>query len=91
VQQLVVFGALAWLGSLFSPFFGVAGDRGGHRTLLCATRGVYALLAGPLIAHFGFASTSLLYAGLGLAATFAFAWRWRHALWRRSAPANARA
>jgi predicted MFS family arabinose efflux permease len=49
------------------------------------------LAAGPLIAHFGFASTSLLYAGLGLAATFAFAWRWRHALWRRSAPANARA
>jgi predicted MFS family arabinose efflux permease len=48
VQQLVVFGALAWLGSLFSPFFGVAGDRIGHRTLLCATRGVYALLAAVL-------------------------------------------
>jgi hypothetical protein len=50
VQQLVVFGALAWLGSLFSPFFGVAGDRIGHRTLLCATRGVYALLATVLAA-----------------------------------------
>ena len=48
VQQLVVFGALAWLGSLFSPFFGVAGDRVGHRTLLCATRGAYALLAALL-------------------------------------------
>lgn len=48
VQQLVVFGALAWLGSLFSPFFGVAGDRVGHRSLLCATRGVYALLAALL-------------------------------------------
>jgi MFS family permease len=48
VQQLVVFGALTWLGSLFSPFFGVAGDRVGHRTLLCATRGVYALLAALL-------------------------------------------
>jgi len=34
VQQLVVVAALAWLGSLFSPFFGVAGDRVGHRTLL---------------------------------------------------------
>ncbi len=45
VQQLVIFGALAWLGSLFSPFFGIAGDRIGHRALLCATRGVYALLA----------------------------------------------
>ncbi|MSQ63988.1 MAG: hypothetical protein EXR33_09190 [Betaproteobacteria bacterium] len=26
VQQLVIFGALGWLGSLFSPFFGVAGS-----------------------------------------------------------------
>lgn len=48
VQQLVVFGALAWLGSLFSPFFGVAGDRIGHRTMLCITRGIYALLAALL-------------------------------------------
>jgi Major Facilitator Superfamily len=50
VQQLVVFGALAWLGSLFSPFFGVAGDRIGVRALLCATRGAYALLAAVLAA-----------------------------------------
>ncbi|MEO8719221.1 MAG: MFS transporter [Burkholderiales bacterium] len=48
VQQLVVFGALAWLGSLFSPFFGVAGDRIGVRALLCITRGGYALLAAVL-------------------------------------------
>jgi len=48
VQQLVAFGALVWLGSLFSPFFGVAGDRVGHRTLLCASRGIYVLLAGVL-------------------------------------------
>jgi len=48
VQQLVILGALAWLGSLFSPFFGVAGDRIGVRTLLCATRGAYALLAAAL-------------------------------------------
>ena len=48
VEQLVFFGALVWLGSLFSPFFGVAGDRLGHRTLLCATRGVYVLLAAVL-------------------------------------------
>jgi hypothetical protein len=45
VQQLVVVGALVWIGSLFSPFFGVLGDRVGHRTLLCVTRAVYALLA----------------------------------------------
>jgi len=50
VQQLVVVAALVWLGSLFSPFFGVAGDRIGHRTLLCIARGVYALLAAVLTA-----------------------------------------
>src|SRR5262245_36160156 len=50
VQQLVTLAALAWLGSLFSPFFGVIGDRIGHRTLLCITRGVYALLAAVLTA-----------------------------------------
>ena len=48
VQQLVIVAALAWLGSLFSPFFGVLGDRIGHRTLLCATRAVYAVLAAVL-------------------------------------------
>ncbi len=48
VEQLVVFGALAWLGSLFSPFFGIAGDRIGLRALLCITRGTYALLAAAL-------------------------------------------
>jgi MFS family permease len=45
VEQLVLFASLAWLGSLLSPFFGVAGDRFGQRTLLCATRATYALLA----------------------------------------------
>jgi hypothetical protein len=49
VQQLVIFGSLAWLGSLFSPFFGILGDRIGVRTLLCATRGIYALLAATLM------------------------------------------
>lgn len=48
VQQLVLFGALVWLGSLFAPLFGVAGDRIGHRTMLCATRGLYAVLASIL-------------------------------------------
>jgi predicted MFS family arabinose efflux permease len=48
VQLLVVVGALAWLGSLFSPIFGIAGDRFGVRALLCITRGAYALLAATL-------------------------------------------
>src|SRR3970040_645041 len=50
VQQLVVVGALVWIGSLFSPFFGVLGDRVGHRTLLCVTRALYALLAALMTA-----------------------------------------
>jgi len=45
VKLLGVVAALAWLGSLFSPFFGIAGDRLGVRTLLCLTRSTYALLA----------------------------------------------
>ncbi len=48
VEQLVLFGALVWLGSIFSPFFGIAGDRLGFRFLLCATRALYALLAAIL-------------------------------------------
>lgn len=50
VQQLAAIAALAWLGSLFSPFFGLAGDRFGHRNVLCFTRGVYAVLAATLTA-----------------------------------------
>jgi predicted MFS family arabinose efflux permease len=49
VQQLVVLGALAWLGSLFSPFFGILGDRIGVRALLCTARAAYALLAALLM------------------------------------------
>ena len=48
VQQLAIVAALAWLGSLFSPLVGVAGDRLGHRFLLCVTRGFYAALAAVL-------------------------------------------
>jgi MFS family permease len=50
VQQLAAVAALAWLGSLFSPFFGLAGDRIGHRNVLCFTRAVYAMLAATLTA-----------------------------------------
>jgi len=47
------------------------------------------LVAGPMIARFGYATTTLVYAGLGLAATVAIAYFWREALWHRSATANA--
>ena len=50
VQYLVIIAALGWVGTLFSPWFGILGDRVGVRTLLCATRAVYAVLAAVLAA-----------------------------------------
>jgi len=49
VRLLVLFGALQYLGALISPLFGVAGDRLGHRNLLCITRAIYAVLAAALM------------------------------------------
>jgi len=48
VEWLVAFGALMWAGAVLAPFLGMAGDRIGLRTLLCLTRGGYALLAAIL-------------------------------------------
>ena len=47
------------------------------------------LAAGPLISRLGYSASTLIYASLGLAAVLAIGLRWRHALWRASAPANA--
>ena len=47
------------------------------------------LAAGPIIEWLGYAACTLIYAGLGLAATVAIGRRWRRALWDRSAAANA--
>lgn len=41
VLALAVFGSLQFLGTLISPFFGMAGDRIGNRNLLCLMRIVY--------------------------------------------------
>jgi MFS family permease len=40
-----VYGALQYSGSLISPFFGIAGDRFGYRSLFMLTRGLYGCLA----------------------------------------------
>jgi hypothetical protein len=45
--------------------------------------------AGPLIERAGYAPTVFLYCALGLAATLAIGYRYRSALWHRSAAANA--
>jgi hypothetical protein len=47
------------------------------------------LASGPVIAHFGFAATTVLYAAFGLAATLAIGYGWRRALWHRAAASNA--
>lgn len=46
------------------------------------------LAAGPVIARSGYSACTLIYADLGLAATIAIGYRWRRALWHRSAVAN---
>ena len=56
VRILVVFAALQFLGALFSPLFGVLGDRIGHRDLLCITRAIYVVLAAVLMT-FAFTGT----------------------------------
>jgi MFS family permease len=50
VLWLTAFGSVQFLGTLAAPMFGVLGDRLGGRTMLCAMRSVYAMLAAILMA-----------------------------------------
>jgi predicted MFS family arabinose efflux permease len=45
VLLLTLFGSLQYFGTLVAPVFGMAGDRLGHRAVLCAMRASYAALA----------------------------------------------
>ena len=45
VLLLTLFGSLQYVGTLIAPLIGMAGDRIGHRTVLCAMRAYYAVLA----------------------------------------------
>jgi len=56
VLLLTLFGSLQYFGTLVAPVFGIAGDRLGHRNVLCAMRVGYAILAGALMA-FAFTGT----------------------------------
>jgi predicted MFS family arabinose efflux permease len=49
VVLLTLFASLQWIGTLIAPMFGVAGDRLGHRNVLCAMRALYAVQAGLLM------------------------------------------
>jgi predicted MFS family arabinose efflux permease len=48
VLWLTAFGSLQYLGTLAAPMYGVLGDRLGGRTVLCAMRTVYVVLAACL-------------------------------------------
>jgi predicted MFS family arabinose efflux permease len=52
VIVLAVFGSLQFLGTLVAPLLGVAGDRIGHRNLLCLMRAACAALAAVLMVLF---------------------------------------
>jgi MFS family permease len=50
VLLLSLFWALQYLGTLLAPLYGMAGDRLGHRRVICAMRASYAALAGVMTA-----------------------------------------
>src|SRR5262249_14475401 len=52
VLALALFGSLQFLGTLISPFFGLAGDRIGNRNLLCLMRLTYLVVAVALMLLF---------------------------------------
>jgi predicted MFS family arabinose efflux permease len=52
VLALALFGSLQFLGTLISPFFGMAGDRIGNRNLLCLMRLTYVVVAAALMLLF---------------------------------------
>jgi MFS family permease len=54
VFLLTLYGALQYLGTLIAPVFGLAGDRFGHRNVLCAMRAIYGCL-GTLLTVLAFA------------------------------------
>jgi MFS family permease len=49
VFMLTVFASLLYIGTLLAPMIGVIGDRVGNRNLLCAMRGLFAVLATTLM------------------------------------------
>ena len=65
VLWLTVFGALGYGGTLLAPMLGVASDRIGHRTVLCAMRAIYTTIAASLmVLAFADALTPLLVCAL---------------------------
>ncbi len=61
VFLLTLYGSLQYTGTLVAPMFGMAGDRFGHRNVLCAMRASYAVLAMIMLTMAATDSLSPLY------------------------------
>ena len=69
---------------------GFRGHVMGARTLMIYGVPVGLLIAGPLIAHYGYRVTATLYCVSGLLCTALIGWYWREHIWRADAPGNRR-
>jgi MFS family permease len=69
---------------------GFRGHVMGVRTLMIYGVPIGLLLAGPLIAGYGYRVTATLYCGFGLICTAVIAWYWREHIWRMDAQGNRR-
>jgi predicted MFS family arabinose efflux permease len=69
---------------------GFRGHVMGTRTLMIYGVPVGLLIAGPLIANYGYRVTATLYCVSGLICTALIGWYWRETIWRADAPANKR-
>ena len=69
---------------------GYRGHVMGARTLMIYGVPVGLLIAGPLIAHYGYRVTATLYCVSGLLCTALIGWYWRVHIWRADAPGNRR-
>ncbi len=69
---------------------GFRGHVMGTRTLMIYGVPIGLMIAGPLIAHYGYRVTATLYCVSGLLCTALIGWYWREHIWRADAPANRR-
>ena len=69
---------------------GFRGHVMGTRTLMIYGVPIGLLVAGPLIADYGYRVTATAYCVFGLACTALIAWHWRDHIWRVDAPGNRR-
>lgn len=69
---------------------GFRGNVMGIRTLMIYGVPVGLLVAGPLIAEYGYRFTATVYCVFGLACTALIAWYWREHIWREDALGNKR-